>query len=300
MYDVQVLMSTYNGEKYLKTQIDSILGQKGVRVHLLVRDDGSTDQTCKILDEYSKAGCLIWYSGENLQSAKSFMNLINNSGNYEFFAFSDQDDYWKPEKLRVAISELNKKNKKIPLLYYGAATLVDADLKLIEQDNENRVFTSFNQAVISSSATGCTFCFNKKLRDVINMYTPQYQIMHDGWLHKVCLAVGGSVYYDRNSYILYRQHSNNVIGGTTTWGQKWKRRIETIKNTPCLRSKAITELYKGYRELLSPENAQVCLLVSNYKNSFKDKIALLNNKKIYSPNKRIDSIYRLSVLLGVF
>ena len=76
MKSVLVLLSTYNGEKYLKEQIDSVLGQEKVKTFLLVRDDGSTDKTCSILEWYQKRGALKWYKGKNLGPARSFVDLI--------------------------------------------------------------------------------------------------------------------------------------------------------------------------------------------------------------------------------
>lgn len=300
MDTVTVLMSTYNGEKYLKTQIDSILNQKGVNVNLMVRDDGSTDSTLTILEDYAIEGKLQWYSGENLRSARSFMNLLKMSDECEYYAFSDQDDYWLPNKLFEAVSILKKQPSNIPSLYYSGTILVDSDLNKIKQDVDKRIFTKFNNAVVSSNATGCTFCFNKQLRDLINIYEPSYQIMHDGWLHKVCLAVGGYVYYDKNSYIKYRQHSNNVIGGTTTPVKRWKRRVDTMKKNPRPRSRGIQEIINGYESLMPEENLKICRQVAEYNDSFSNRVRLLINKKIYSPNKRIDRMYRLAILLGLF
>ena len=109
MKNVTVLMSTYNGETYLKEQIDSILAQEGIRVKLLVRDDGSKDSTQQILDDYSKRGLLEWYKGENLKSARSFMNLVDTvSLDADYYAFSDQDDFWEKDKLSRAIDMLNQ------------------------------------------------------------------------------------------------------------------------------------------------------------------------------------------------
>lgn len=297
---VLVLMSTYNGEKYLKEQLDSILNQKNVKVDILVRDDGSEDSTIDILKEYEARGLLSWYGGENLRSAKSFMNLIQQSGDYDFYAFSDQDDYWLPDKLRVAVEKIKKQDACKPLLYYSNTTLVDEKLELIETKDERRCFTSFSEAVISSNATGCTMCMNKVLRDIINTYTPDYQIMHDGWVHKVCLAVGGTVLYDDKSYIYYRQHGNNVVGGTMTPMKRWKRRIDTTKNNPCPRSRGIAEILKGYNDMMPDENIIICKKITEYKKSYLNRLSLLIDRNIHSSNTRIDFLYRLTVLFGLF
>ena len=107
MNKICVLMSTYNGDKYIIEQIESILNQKKVNVELLIRDDGSTDKTLEILEEYSKKyKNLKYYSGQNLKTARSFMDLLFRAGEYEYYSFSDQDDVWDLDKLTVGISYL--------------------------------------------------------------------------------------------------------------------------------------------------------------------------------------------------
>ena len=99
---VAVLMSTYNGEKYLNEQIDSILSQSGnFELSLLVRDDGSTDETINILNKYQNLGKLKWYSGKNLGPGKSFIDLLYKTHGYDYYAFSDQDDVWMTGKIAM-------------------------------------------------------------------------------------------------------------------------------------------------------------------------------------------------------
>ena len=233
---VVVLMSTYNGERFLRDQIESVLNQVGVNVSLLIRDDGSSDETINILDNYKRRGLLEWYTGENLKPAKSFMDLLKAAKDCEYYAFCDQDDVWLPNKLKNAIQKIKEEDNNAPILYYGAITLVNENLEPLSFEKELSSFTSFNCAIVSSNATGCTMVFNNQLRKLINRYTPEYQIMHDGWFHKVCLAVGWKVIYDETPYILYRQHSGNVIGVSANSLKRWKRRINTVKQNPCPRS----------------------------------------------------------------
>ena len=125
MRNILVLMSTYNGEKYLKEQIDSILAQKNVEVTIRVRDDGSTDGTIRILEEYQKCGKLNWYSSTNMGPAKSFLDLVYNAPlKYDYYAFCDQDDYWKEDKLYKAIERLEHFDDK-PALYHCELEIVD-------------------------------------------------------------------------------------------------------------------------------------------------------------------------------
>ena len=114
-------MSTYNGEKYIDEQIDSVLAQKNVRVDLLIRDDGSKDETVRIIKRYcEKFDNIKFYEGPNLKPARSFLNLIETAElNYDYYAFCDQDDVWHEDKLYQAIEKIGKKkDSQKPILYY--------------------------------------------------------------------------------------------------------------------------------------------------------------------------------------
>lgn len=277
MKKVAVLMSTYNGEEYIETQIESILHQVGVEVAILVRDDGSSDKTVSILEKYKKNGELNWYSGCNLKPAKSFMDLIRNAPDADYYAFADQDDYWKPQKLLRAVDKLENYNKEDPALYYSDTILVDRNLKPLNIKKINLgPFMTMGQAVISSNATGCTMCFIKALQKIIKKYEPRHQIMHDGWIHKVCVSLNGNLYYDKKSYILYRQHSNNVVGGTSSFKKRWKARLNNLVHPTCERSKGIQELIKGYATNMPESNLKICKQVAQYKDNYINRFSVVD------------------------
>ena len=113
-----VLMSTYNGSKYLRQQLESILNQVcDCEIDIWVRDDGSSDDTLKILREYAAFGRLRWYTGENLKPARSFLDLVKHCPGYDYYAFSDQDDVWYPNKLRDGIDRI--KNQCGPAMSFA-------------------------------------------------------------------------------------------------------------------------------------------------------------------------------------
>ena len=100
-------MSTYNGERYLREQIDSILQQIDVEIELIIRDDGSNDGTVQIIEEYaSKYPCISYYCGDNVGVGKSFMELLKNAPTADYYAFSDQDDVWLKDKLIRAVKAI--------------------------------------------------------------------------------------------------------------------------------------------------------------------------------------------------
>lgn len=129
---IVVLLSSYNGEKYISKQIESILNQLiDCDLTLIIRDDGSTDSTKKIINEYLiKNDNVIFYEGSNVGYIKSFFSLIMNSGDFDFYALSDQDDIWQSNKLQNAVNQIRKKRQKNDIILFGSTSnLVYDDMK---------------------------------------------------------------------------------------------------------------------------------------------------------------------------
>ncbi len=218
MKTVAVLMSTYNGEKYLREQIDSILAQAGVSVSLFVRDDGSSDGTEQILAEYAKKDARVRYEMcENVGVGNSFMNLLYSvPETFDYYAFSDQDDIWLPEKLSEAVKVLEEGGA---LLYSSNQECVDKDgnsLGLRYADGRE-IFLSPVQIMERNMVSGCTMVFGKNFRDILvkEENRPTEGLLrnriHDVWLAEVA-AVYAKIVYDKRAFIRYRQHENNVVG----------------------------------------------------------------------------------------
>lgn len=301
MCKVLVLLSTYNGERYLEEQLESLLKQKDVTVSILVRDDGSSDKTIEILEKYKTNGYLQWYSGKNLKPAKSFMNLVYSAPHSEYYAFCDQDDVWLEDKLAIAVKQMKKNNSEVPMLYYGRPRIVDAELNLHEspKTSSNRML-AYTSALINSNATGCTMVFNDSLRKKICEQHPEYVAMHDAWFHKVCLICKGNLIFDEDVHILYRQHGNNVIGISNSKIGRLKSHIRSFKNKECSRSRIILSLLKCYGSEMSKEDLELSTLVANYRKSFINRMKLLFCKKIKTDYIRRNVLFKLAVLLKVF
>ena len=299
MEKVQVLLSAYNGEKYIKKQIESILNQKEVEVSLLIRDDGSSDKTIEIIGKLADENSNItFYKGENLGPARSFMDLLNKSDEVSYYAFADQDDVWEPKKLISAINKLKEENK--PELYMSALEIVDEELKHIEIKQVDGNFC-FEGAMIKNFATGCTLVLNKKLRDIIKSYNPTYLIMHDSWITRVCYAIGGNVIIDEDYYIKYRQHTGNVLGYKDEGLQKLKRQFKiAFKNNVSMRVNIAKELKQGYNEMLTEEAKEVIENLINYRQSKEAKKWLLKNKNFRTTNSVINIKMKLAIMLNKF
>lgn len=210
---VQILMSTYNGEEYIREQLDSVLAQSYPDVDILIRDDGSSDDTFVILKEYEERHSNIRaYQGENIGVNKSFFELLKNSDKKaEYIGFCDQDDYWLAEKIEKAVGQL--KRFEGPALYCGAKTLVDQNLEKLENQQNPNLTPGFGNAVIESICSGCTALMNRKLAEIIIARLPNDVVHHDWWCYMAAEYLG-STYYDKNSYIYYRQHGGNEVGAS--------------------------------------------------------------------------------------
>lgn len=293
-----VLMSTYNGEKFLAEQIDSILAQRDVKVYLLVRDDGSSDKTCEILEKYCGQEKLSWYSGKNLGVAKSFWDLLKKAPESEYYAFSDQDDIWEINKLICAVRQIKKSNMERPVLYFSNKTLVDTECKPLYRKDERVRGVTLNYSFLKGFASGCTMVFNKSLYYELIRYEPQVMTMHDSWILKVAGAVG-TVMYDKTPHILYRQHGNNTVGNQTRI-KHFKRHIRNITyyRYDNMRSIMARQLLDYYGHQMKPRDKKYCFLLAHVRESlyFRCLLVFSGYLKTQQP---IDIIgFKIFILLG--
>lgn len=300
MTKILILLSTYNGEKYIKEQIESLLNQKNVDFDILVRDDGSKDATTAILDSYQKNNILTWYQGQNLKPAKSFMDLVSKAGEYDFYSFCDQDDFWEQNKLEQALNFLKNSDADKLALYFSNTKLVDENMHPMES---NRIKTSltFEESLIRNPATGCTMVFNKKLMDYLKMYSPDFLLMHDSWTYQLCLALGGDLYFDENSYIHYRQHSSNAIGGKESAKSRFKRRFKVYFDKDAgQRYLNSRQLMSGYKTYIESSNLKSLQDILDYKTSLKKKFKLIFLRKFRTPYTVTNIGFVISILFNKY
>lgn len=300
MNTVQVLLSTYNGETYLEEQIESILKQEEVEISLLIRDDGSTDKTISILEKLAREHeNITFYQGENIGPARSFMDLLRNAKEVSYYAFADQDDVWDSKKMIAAVQKLQGK-EEMPSLYLSALEIVDEKLQRIEAKKITGNFT-LEGAIIKNFAYGCTQVLNQKLRNVINQYQPNYLIMHDSWVTRVCYAIGGNVIVDENSYIKYRQHSSNVVGYKDGGLKKLKKQFKiACIDKISMRVNIAKELKEGYDAMLTAKARELIDNLICYQTNKKAKKWLLRNKDFRTTDVKINAKMKLAIRLNKF
>jgi len=302
MESIQVLLSTYNGEKYIHEQLESILTQEHVKIQCLIRDDGSTDNTLGILAEYEKQNENIEVIiGKNLGYGLSFLELVQRSGDYKYYAFSDQDDVWRPEKLVKAIEKIKANEKAIPTMYCSNCTIVDDDLNQIGTLHSSsdvipqKKVTSLTQGF----AQGCTMLFNEKSRRMIQKYRPEQSYAHDFWIPLLHVFLG-KVIYDQNSYMLYRQHATNVFGGQRSFLKLVKIKLGFLKHRRDYYSQMAKDLLSGYGDLLNTIDYHQLEKIATYKSSLLNRIRLFFNKDIKRNTIRGTIILKILILFSRF
>lgn len=295
---VAVLMSTYNGEKYLREQIESILGQQGVEVCLLVRDDGSSDTTLTILDEYKQSGRLDYYCGSNLGPARSFMHLLQNAPTSDYYAFSDQDDIWMNDKLFTAISSMEGHESE-PALYFSQTQLVDAQLNHIPSVIINPKLT-FGESLIYKFIGGCTMVMNHRLREAVGNFMPEIMPMHDIWIYSIALGIGAYVHFDTTPHILYRQHSNNTVGLGQGAAYEWKKRFRrfTAKNDE--RYLQARELSNGYHDKFTASNTALLTLFLKGKTNVAKRLRMLTCKSLRCADRTTQLLFWINLLFNKY
>lgn len=226
MTKVAVLLSTYNGSRFIAEFLDSLCQQDFKNFDLIVRDDLSSDSTLSILNDYKgRLSIIRMPAQENLGPAKSFIGLLEYADfGYDVFMFADQDDFWYPNKISRCVSSIiNLDGKNEPILYCSALELVDEGLRHIKYSFQPKICAKIN-SLVENVATGCTIGVNCLARDFVLKSLPSNYIMHDWWMYLV-VSFFGHVSYDSEPTIKYRQHSSNTVGGATSFFDDYKRRL---------------------------------------------------------------------------
>lgn len=279
-----VLMSTYNGEKYLKDQLNSLVSQSLRPNKILIRDDGSTDSTLDIIKYYADNYDFIeYYQGENKGPAKSFWELINKSEESDYYALCDQDDVWLKDKIESAITLLKKENKSIPLLYCSKCIYVDEKLNRIDANiSKLYSFNDFAHALLYQTAPGCTMVFNNEARKQIVKYdiNKEYCMIHDSIIHKI-VTMFGKMIIDDTPHIFYRLHNNNAIGFPTNKYDQFKLRVKRFLNKENANSRLemAKSLLNVYGQECSLENKELLEVLANYQIDKEARKKLLNDTR---------------------
>lgn len=263
--NVAILMATFNGERFIEEQINSICNQTFKDWTLYIRDDGSTDKTLSIINRFEKKDNRIHLISDNmkrLRPMKSFLTLLKEV-EADFYFFCDQDDFWKKNKLELMMRQILNQNNKKPNLVYCNLQCVDSSLNPIDNNFNNLVgtVTSYSRC-ITNDMPGCVMLINKALRDLTNKYTTNYKeiMMHDWWIALIAQFCG-KITFLNDRLILYRQHGDNAVGagknGSTLKKIFQKGIVKKQEKLVIQTYLQITDFFETYKNFISKKDIEV-------------------------------------------
>lgn len=229
-----ILMCTYNGENYLPRQLRSFLKQSNRNWKLYISDDGSSDQTPKIISKFGarlRGNRVTLYHGPRSGFSQNFMSLLSNESiQAQYYALSDQDDIWEPGKLDAALYYFKQTDPKKPALYCGRTIFVDQNDKFIGLSSVPERPLSFQNALVQNIASGNTMVINNAARKLLIVFGAEIDVFFHDWLvYLLVSGTGGDVFYDKNPFVRYRQHPQNQIGMNSRIANKLARIIQLLR-----------------------------------------------------------------------
>lgn len=301
---VNILMATYNGELYLDEQISTIYNQDIINLNLIVSDDGSSDKTNLILDEWKAKwdkGKFIILSGPRQGYSENFRSLLFRSSiDADYTAFCDQDDVWHEGKLRVAIKAIEGCGEKRPGLYCSRTLLIDEAGAPVGFSPEFRRPPSFKNAIVQSIGGGNTMVLNKAAFDLAAESARRTSfVSHDWWCYMLVAGAGGSVVYDSVPHIGYRQHAANLIGKNTGTLARVRRIRRLLEGQLGKWNDQNLAALQACDDLFTDEARHVIMEYSNVRSrNLKERVASLRRSGLYRQSKLGTIALFVSVILG--
>ena len=300
---IEILLSCYNGESYVREQLESYVRLNNFcEVAVLIRDDGSCDGTLDILKEYEKRYGFRVIAGENIGLAASLHELITKRDrDCEYFAFSDQDDVWLPDKLESAIEFIEQSGNVGPIYYAAMSKLVDGSLNEIGSTFKPKKELSFYNAMIQNVCIGHTTVFNEDLAKLLEREYSSDILVTDSWTYLLASAAGGVIFEPKET-ALYRQHGNNVIGyetsGVKSLFMRLKRALTTRKAEQIARQ--LRAFVKCYGDIIPEEyKREAERFLSGGKNFF-TRLAYIFTTKAYRQTLFENLVFKLMYVLGKY
>ena len=301
-HEIAILLATYNGGKYLREQLNSILSQTYTKWHLYIHDDGSKDNTIEILKDYQLRypDKVTIVEGEPTGGAKNNFYFLLKRVDASLYMFSDQDDVWQPNKIETEVNawEQNKADD-IPVLVFTDLKIVNQNLDVVSDSlwmyyKFNTENIRMQSLILQNVVTGCTMLFNRKLREMMIMYKNIDNVpMHDKWGAMIALQFGKMIRIGEQT-ILYRQHENNAVGAQESKGLSYvKRKLQHIND---LKEKyAFTRRQaKEFCESFKLDENKYCTLVEYSKLDDVNKI-----KRLFYYSKKRFFTNRINQIIGI-
>lgn len=292
----QILMSTFHGERFLRTQLDSLINQDYSQISILIRDDGSSDQTVPIIKTYQALHSHIQLiEGSNIGVVNSFFSLLQNVDTQAaYFALCDQDDIWSSNKISTAVSVLSDSSE--PQLFLSLFNYIDAQDALLGTSAKPRKALGIRHALVQNRFPGCTMVFNRAALELVTSHLPDLGRLriHDWWIYLVVAALG-KVHFEHQPLISYRQHETNTIGLRESRLDARIRRL--LRNERYCTQQAIL-LKECFEKKLDEKNRQILMRFLSARETVLGRIRYAITKDVYRQEPINDLILRALILLN--
>lgn len=267
MKRVIIIISTYNGSKHIRRQLDSIFGQIGVEVAVVIRDDNSKDNTVKVIKDYiqDKRFKVRIITGDNEGYAKSFWDALCLAGDADYYAFSDQDDVWKEDKLIKTINPMENSSYIGPMLSYCKMQRSDENLNCLDEQIKILRPDELSKKICLTQTFnyGAATVINRSAKELICRSWPEGKnVPHDLWAGVLCYWFGQVFFVDEDLYYWIR-YGTSVTGEGTKKSGRIYRLKETFrrKTYPNIAS----ELLNNYDDLLLDDDREFLKTIMSYK-----------------------------------
>ncbi|GGJ00832.1 glycosyltransferase family 2 protein [Paenibacillus hunanensis] len=328
---LQVLMSTYNGAKYISAQLDSIFSQPYKPIHILIRDDGSSDETISIIEKYQThyPNRIKLLKGANIGVIPSFWSLLQHADRQAaYYSFCDQDDVWMTHKVETSVRLLQSletdkqqpthatsfdednndgfRQKFIPTLVCTDTQLTDGDLNpTVIWPGMPHLKPSFYNALIQNIAVGATVSFNAEALALLMDTKQKVNIsaiqMHDWWAYLV-ISCFGKVHFEHQPTIYYRQHGGNAVGGEANAYQKIKKKWNSFlkhRGDKKLLVQQAKEFYRIYGSQMT--DAQMIDQLEKFiapRTNLRARFRYLRTCKLFRQSLTEQLLFRVLILVG--
>lgn len=292
---VAILLSAYNGEKYLEAQLDSLLKQKGCEIEIFIRDDGSTDRTLEIVQKYENELQNVHVnSGKNIGYRDSFFELLFTAKDFDYYAFCDQDDVWMEDKLSAALEFLE--NSPNSALYASKKIYVDEQLNPL-QIKDKSLPLNLDFGFFRGGVCGCTMVWNSSFQNLICRYRPKQNFKsHDDYIRCLAIATGVETFLDESPHILYRRHSSNQsILPSQRFHRILSRGLKAFGSRKDLKL-ICKDLRKGFENELTPEAKRFIDLISA-PDCLRSRIELIQSSHLKTFPSYEEILLRILILL---
>lgn len=293
---VNIVMSAYNGEKYIRKQLDSLLEQKYKNIEIYVRDDCSTDTTLQILNEYKEKYGIHVLTGENLGFAASFFEVIRYAEDGDYWAFCDQDDIWFPDKILRAVKCLDKMNQEKPLLYYSLSSMFagDDEEQCLGIQKPPKGSLCFRRAMTGTFGVGFSMVINKRLRNEMLKCNP-YKVHSHDWLAGAIALGFGELKIDNKICAGYRRLDTSVT--KITFSKKIKWFLNSLNKEGDVRERN-REYYRVYKDQLDEENLSWAKSFGEEKLTWRMQMKKVLCLKRWRPSVSSEIVMRFLMLKG--